>query len=66
MDSMRVTELESIPGLGIFTDFKKKHSKRRLDWNFLFRALEVFSLGPCIHKWIRVRLGLGYKVGVRV
>ena len=23
MDSMRVTELESIPGLGIFTDFKK-------------------------------------------
>ena len=24
-----------------------------MDWNFLFRALEAFNVGPCIQKWIR-------------
>jgi len=48
---MKVTELESIPGLAIFTDFKKAFDT--VDWNFLFRVLQAFNFGPCIQKWIR-------------
>jgi len=47
-DIMKVTELESIPGLAIFIDFKKAFDT--VDWNFLFRALQVFNFGPCIQK----------------
>ena len=49
---MRITQLESIPGLAIFIDFKKAFDT--VDWNFLFRALEGFNFGPCIQKWIRM------------
>ena len=50
-DIMKVTELESIPGLAIFIDFKKAFDT--VDWNFLFRTLQAFNFGPCIQKWIR-------------
>jgi len=39
---MRVTELESIPGLAIFIDFKRTFDT--VDWNFIFRALQVLTL----------------------
>ena len=48
---MKVTELESIPDLAIFIDFKKEFDT--VDWNFLFRTLQAFNFGPCIQKWIR-------------
>ena len=48
-DIMKVTELESIPGLAIFIDFKKAFDS--VDWNFLFRTLQAFNFGPCIQKW---------------
>ena len=48
---MKVTELESIPGLAIFIDFKKAFDT--VEWNFLFRTLQAFNFGPCIQKWIR-------------
>ena len=51
MDIMRVTEVESIPALAIFIDFKKAFDT--VDWNFLFRTLQAFNFGPCIQKWIR-------------
>ena len=35
-DIMKVKELESIPGLAIFIDFKKAFNT--VDWNFLFRT----------------------------
>ena len=50
-DIMKVTELESIPGLAIFIDFKKAFDT--VDWNFLFRTLQAFNFGPCIQKRIR-------------
>ena len=49
-DIMKVTELESIPGLAIFIDFQKTFDT--LDWNFLFRTLQAFNFGSCIQKWI--------------
>ena len=54
MDIMWVTELESIPGLAIFIDFKKAFDT--VDWNFLLRVLEDFNFGPCIQKWIRLTM----------
>jgi len=45
---MKVTKLESIPGLAIFIDFKKAFGT--VDWNFLFRALQALNFGPCIQK----------------
>jgi len=51
MDIMRVTELETIPGLATFIDFKKAFDK--VDWNFLFRTSQAFNFGPCIQKRIR-------------
>ena len=50
-DEYRI-ELESIPGLAIFIDFRKA-CDCTVDWNFLFRVLEVFNFGPCIKKLIR-------------
>ncbi|KAL9987821.1 hypothetical protein ACROYT_G002189 [Oculina patagonica] len=51
MDIMKVTELEDIPGLAIFIDFKKAFDT--VDWNFLHKTLQAFNFGPCIQKWIK-------------
>ncbi|KAL9951638.1 hypothetical protein ACROYT_G044340 [Oculina patagonica] len=51
MDIMKVTELENIPGLAIFIDFKKAFDT--VDWNFLHKTLQAFNFGPCIQKWIK-------------
>ena len=37
--SMKITELENIPGMAIFVDFKKAFDT--VDWNFLFKTLEA-------------------------
>ena len=50
-DIMKVTELENIPALAIFIDSKKEF--HTVDWNFLFKALQVFNFGSCIQNWIR-------------
>ena len=47
---MKVTELENIPGLAIFTEFNIRHGALELP---LFRALDIYNFGPCIQKWIR-------------
>ena len=51
MDIMKVTELENLPGLALFVDFRKGFDT--VDWNFLFKTLEAFNFGPLIQKWIR-------------
>ena len=43
-DIMKITELENIPGMVIFVDFKKAFDT--LDWNFLFKTLEALNFGP--------------------
>ena len=53
-DIMKVTELESIPDLAIFIDFKKEFDT--VDWNFLFRTLQAFNFGPCIQKNVLYQL----------
>lgn len=49
-DIMNMTEAENIPGIALFIDFKKAFDT--LDWNFLFKTLEVFNFGPQIARWI--------------
>jgi len=51
MDIMKVTELENIPGLAIFIDFKK--ALIAVDWNFLFKISQAFNFGPRIQKRIQ-------------
>ena len=51
MDIIQVTELEDIPGMAIFIDFKKAFDT--VDWNFLHKTLQVFNFGPSIQKWIK-------------
>ena len=51
-DIMKVTESENIPGIALFIDFKKAFDT--LDWNFVFKTLEVFNFGPEIQQWIPV------------
>ena len=48
---MNITELENIPGMAIFIDFKKAFDT--VDWNFLFKTLEALNFGPQLQQWIR-------------
>ena len=41
---MNITELENIPGMAIFVDFKKAIDI--VDWKFLFKTLEALNFGP--------------------
>ena len=50
-DIMKITELENIPGMAIFVDFKKAFDT--VDWNFLFKTLEALNFGPQLLQWIR-------------
>ena len=50
-DIMKITELENIPGMAIFVEFKKAFDT--VDWNFLFKTLEVLNFGPQLLQWIR-------------
>ena len=43
-DIMKITELENIPGMAIFIDFKKAFDI--VDWNFFFKTLEALNFGP--------------------
>lgn len=48
---MNVTDLENLPGLALFIDFKKAFDT--VDWNLLFKTLQFFNFDPRIQKWIR-------------
>ena len=50
-DVMIMTEVAEIPGMALFIDFKKAFDT--VDWNFLFKTLEVLNFGPQILRWIK-------------
>ena len=50
-DVMIMTEVEEVPGMALFIDFKKAFDT--LDWNFLFKTLEMLNFGPQIVRWIK-------------
>ena len=51
-DIMKITQLENLPGMAIFVDFKKAFDS--VNWDFLTKVLETFNFGPQIRKWINV------------
>ena len=50
-DEMKLTDLEQIPGIAIFIDFKKAFDT--VDWRFLHKTLEMFNFGPQILQWVK-------------
>ena len=50
-DVMKLTDLEQIPGIAIFIDFKKAFDT--VDWRFLHKTLEMFNFGPQIQQWVK-------------
>ena len=48
---MKVLEIENIPGIALFIDFKKAF--HTLNWGFLLRTLQVFNFGPHVQQWLK-------------
>ena len=46
LDIMHYTKTYDIPGLLLFIDFEKAFDS--LEWNFMFKCLEVFGFGPSL------------------
>ena len=47
---MDYTKTYDIPGLLLFIDFEKAFDS--LEWNFMFKCLEVFGFGPSLTRWV--------------
>ena len=45
------TAKENIPGLLVFIDVKKAFDS--VEWNFLYRCLEIFNFGPDFIHWVK-------------
>ena len=52
IDTIRYAEEHEIPSLLISIDYEKAFDK--LDWNFIFKALEYFNFPATIIKWINI------------
>ena len=50
LDIMDYTKTYDIPGLPLFIDFEKAFDS--LEWNFMFKCLEVFGFGSSLTRWI--------------
>ena len=48
---MDYTKTYDIPGLLLFIDFEKAFDS--LEWNFMFKCLEVFGFGPSLRRWVQ-------------
>ena len=42
---------DMIAGLLLFIDFEKAFDS--LEWNFMFKCLEVFGFGPSLTRWVQ-------------
>ena len=47
---MEYTKTFDIPGILLFIDFEKAFDS--LEWNFMFKCLEVFGFGRSLVKWV--------------
>ena len=45
------TKNTNIAGMLLFIDFEKAFDS--LEWNFLFKSLEIFGFGPCLIRWVK-------------
>ena len=50
LDIMDYTKTYDMPGLLLFIDFEKASDS--LEWNFMFKCLEVFEFGPSLTRWV--------------
>ena len=49
---MDYTKTYDIPGLLLFIDFDHEKAFNSLEWNFMFKCLEVFGSGPTLTRWV--------------
>ena len=50
IDVMEYTKTLFIPGMLLFIDFEKAFDS--LDWNFMFKCLEIFGFGHNLVRWL--------------
>jgi len=51
-DVMEFYEKKNLPGMLLFIDFEKAFDS--LEWNYLFKELEVMNFAPMFRKWIHI------------
>ena len=51
IDIMDHTKNTNIAGMLLFIDFEKAFDS--LEWNFLFKPLEIFGFGPSLIRWVK-------------
>ena len=50
LDVMEYTKTFNIPGIFLFRDFEKAFDS--LEWNFMFKCLEIFGFGHSVVRWV--------------
>ena len=52
LDVMEYTKTFDIPSILLFIDFEKAF--RSLEWNFMFKCLEIFGFGHSLVRWVKI------------
>ena len=51
-DMIEYTDRNNIPGVLLFLDFEKAFDS--IEWNFIFKTLELYNFGPEFQRWIKI------------